>query len=60
MKRGDMKQRADSILKWLSNLWGSFTKWITPVFSIGAIMVIISVVLIASKRKYCKQREQQC
>jgi len=36
------------IVKWLSNLWGSFTKWITPVFCIGAIMVIISVVLIAS------------
>ena len=51
MKRGDMKQRADSILKWLSNLWGSFTKWITPVFSIGAIMVIISVVLIASQKE---------
>jgi hypothetical protein len=44
---GNMKQRENNIWKWLSNLWGSYTKWITPAFTIGAIMVIISVVLIA-------------
>jgi hypothetical protein len=42
-----MKQKKNDILKSLSSSWKSFTRYITPVFSIGAIMVIASVFLIA-------------
>src|SRR5258708_14600187 len=43
---GDMKQRINSIWKWLSDLWRSFRKWVTPALYVGAITVISSVILI--------------
>jgi len=42
----DMKQRMNAIWERLFGSWKSFTKYITPVFYIGVIMVLMSVILI--------------